>query len=329
MLGFVIKLYIIYKTGGLFLILSNLQNRTALLSGNNYYSVISSVLLINGTAFVEYYYLSTKSKNSLCIIIICIILCSFSLLIFGARKPLLMFCIKLTMIYHFVENKIKFNDFFKTKSVIICFLSIMFMVMVPMLRYKETSTLFLTPITWVKEGYKRADTIFHEFSYTRGDIFVFEYFNKKNYWYGKVYKNILVQWIPMKIYPNKPPMDDGVYLYNLMKGYEITPNTPFVDVKFKTSIPFTLSGSLYANFGLIGVIIGSFIVGCIYQFLYTFMKDCNYCIYSIIVYQIVLFEFIPSSLHTTSPIIGIIFISIFFKLLLKFKIRINNKKLQK
>ena len=179
-----------------------------------------------------------------------------------------------------------------------------------MLRYYENSNIYLTPKVWAEESLNSIDNIFREFSYLTGDMYIFGHFNFSNYWGGRVYLNIFTQWIPRSLFPNKPPMDDGMYLLNMMRGVSVSPNMSTSQLLYQTSVPFTMEGALYANFGWLGLIIGCFLVGVFYEYVYKVMKDCDYNILSIFIYQTVIFEFVPSVLHTVSPFIGILFMTI-------------------
>ncbi len=70
-----------------------------------------------------------------------------------------------------------------------------------------------------------------------GDMFVFDHFKTADLWYGKSYANFFVQWIPSSLFPNKPPMDDGMYLYNMIRGLQVLPNTPTRELLHQPSIP--------------------------------------------------------------------------------------------
>ena len=193
--------------------------------------------------------------------------------------------------------------------------------MVPMLRYYENATIYLSPSLWAKEALGNVNTIFREFSYLTGDMYTFEHFNLSNYWLGKEYLNIFVQWIPRSLYPGKPPMDDGMYLYNMMQGVAVTPNMATADLPFQTSVPFTLESSLFVNFGWVGVFMGCFLVGMLYQYVFRILNETQYNILTIFIYQTVIFEFVPSVLHTVSPLIGITFTAIIIVPLLHIRIR--------
>lgn len=320
-IGFLINLYVVLQSGGLFFVLSHLQARGEILRGFGYATTFSKYMLILSVILVEYYMFSNKSVKSK--LVFCIIFASsiFSLIIFGARKPALMLLILTIMVYHYCYKKIKWKNLISFKFFSISGIVLLFMLMMPMLRYKDNSEIFMSPIIWLEMAIDKFLDIFREFSYLTGVMFTYQHFNIDNYWFGRVYLNILYQWIPSSIYPNKPPMDDGMYLYNMMRGFSISPNMARIELFFQTSVPFTQEGALYANFGVLGIVIGSFMIGIFYKHVYRIMLDSRMYLYNIFVYQVIMFEFVPSVLHSLSPMIGISFAYILFKVFLHMKCR--------
>ena len=85
-------------------------------------------------------------------------------------------------------------------------------------------------------------------------------------------------------------------------------------------MPFTLESSLYSNFGLLGIILGSLLVGVFYQYVYKVLISCHCPIVMILIYQEIIFVFVPSVLHATSAMIICGVYWIIFKVLFRFKI---------
>lgn len=322
--GFGLKFQIIQGAGGLSYVLQHLQSRGVLLAGSGYSNTFSNYLLNCSVLCMGYYYYKTKKgKYSL---IISVIVATALLLVFGARKPVMMLWVKILMCYHYCKKEIRLRDVFKPKYLSLIVIVFLLMLMIPMLRYTENSKVYQNPVLWVQAALDNANTIFREFSYLTGDMYCFEHFNISNCWWGQVYLNILVQWIPRSIFPAKPPMDDGMYLYNLMQGVKVTPNMPTESLLYQTSVPFTMEGALYANFSYIGIIIGCFAIGILYAYVYKVLIQTRANVFMIMIYQAVIFEFVPSVLHTVSPLICIIFTGIIMVPLLHIKIKKSLKR---
>lgn len=318
-IGFAVKIKTILEGGGVFYILSHIQARKELMAGQYYNELFANSLLTCGVLLTLLCYLKEKNKKHLYIFIFAIT--TFGLIVFGARRPAMMLLLQVIMLYHFISSKIKIYSIFKIKSLITIFAIALFVLLMPMLRSGSETDYINNPTKWVEGAVDNANTLFREFSYCDGDLFAFNYFKNHEYWYGASYLNIPLQVIPRSIYPQKPPMDDGMYLLNMMYGEKVTPNMATADLYFQTSVPFTLESSLYSNFGLLGIIIGCLLVGIFYQYVYKVLTACYCPIVMILIYQEIIFVFVPSVLHATSAIIICGVYWVIFKILFKFKIR--------
>lgn len=320
-IGFAVKIKTILEGGGVFYILSHIQARKELMAGQYYNELLANSLLTCGVLLTLLCYLKEKNKKHLYIFIFIFAITTFGLIVFGARRPAMMLLLQVIMLYHFISSKIKIYSIFKIKSLIMLFAIALFVLLMPMLRSGSETDYINNPTKWVEESVDNANTLFREFSYCDGDLFAFNYFKNHEYWYGASYLNIPLQVIPRSIYPQKPPMDDGMYLLNMMYGEKVTPNMATADLYFQTSVPFTLESSLYSNFGLLGIIIGCLLVGIFYQYVYKVLTACYCPIVMILIYQEIIFVFVPSVLHATSAIIICGVYWVIFKILFKFKIR--------
>lgn len=319
--GLFMKASIISSAGGIGYILSHIQARKLLLAGQHYNQVVSSAFLTCSVLFSQYYYLKNKSKSSKILFWGIFIITLLSTMIFGARKPALMLVLQVLMFNHFVNRKYTLKKLLSLRSLIVVIGISMFMVMMPMLRGSAETDLMHDPLSWAKEASGSLFSVFDEFSYCAGDFFVFDYFSKHELWNGQTYLNILVQWIPSSIFPEKPPMDDGMYLWNMMNGYIVTPTTPTRQLPLDSSIPFTMEGALFANFGILGLCIGALLIGILYQKVYKVLIDTNCPIIMLIIYQNIMFVFVPSVLHTTSVIITCVLLGLIIYFLTGFRFK--------
>lgn len=320
-IGFVVKIKTIFDSGGVFYILSHIQGRKEIMAGQYYNELFANSLLTCGVLLFLMCYLKDKNKRNLYIFIILFAITTFGLIVFGARRPAMMLLLQVIMLYHFFSSKIRIRSLFSIKSIFTIFIISFFVLLMPMLRTSNETDYINNPKKWVEGAVDNTNTLFREFSYCDGDLFAFNYFKYHDYWYGASYLNIPLQIIPKSIYPQKPPMDDGMYLLNLMYGEKATPNMATEDLYYQTSVPFTLESSLYSNFGLFGIILGCLLVGVFYQYVYKVLTSCFCPIVILLIYQEIIFVFVPSVLHTTSAITTFCVYWIIFKILFKFKIR--------
>lgn len=215
-IGFAVKIKTILEGGGVFYILSHIQARKELMAGQYYNELFANSLLTCGVLLTLLCYIKEKNKKHLYIFILIFAITTFGLIVFGARRPAMMLLLQVIMLYHFTSSKIKFYSIFKIKSLITISIIALFVLLMPMLRSGSETDYVNNPTKWVEGAVDNANTLFREFSYCDGDLFAFDYFKNHEYWYGASYLNIPLQVIPRSIYPKKPPMDDGMYLLNMM-----------------------------------------------------------------------------------------------------------------
>ncbi len=84
------------------------------------------------------------------------------------------------------------------------------------------------------------------------------------YWNGESYRSAIYFFVPRIFAPDKPKKDMGQrfgHRYGLIRPNDL-----------KTSVNFALLVEMYANFGLVGVFVISFLVGMYYRFLYFLLN---------------------------------------------------------
>ena len=103
--------------------------------------------------------------------------------------------------------------------------------------------------------------------------------------------------IPSSLYPGKPPVDDGTYLYSICQGRtNIIPPMSFDNLD-GSSYPLETFGSMYANFGLVGLFVGMIVLGGIYGYAYRKMKNNSYSLFNVVIYTQIIFTFQLSTLR--------------------------------
>lgn len=320
-IGVLSVIYLVINSGGLSYIYQNINLRSFMLRGQGYVNLLGISTNIGIVSYAIYYF-KNKNKINVNVRFFCLLfIASLSKIAFGARTPLLSMIMLLLIAYNYHNKRFKIKTFISIKNLIVVGLSFLFIVMFPMIRNNEMRDLYNNPREWVDRGIQNFGEIANEFTIVDRDIFVIDYFKNNQFWVGKGYVDLLYSPIPSSIFSNKPPVDDGVYLANLIKGYDISPSMPFKDIPFKSSVPFTQFGILYANLGFIGLIFGMFFTGFIYQFTYKIVNDTKFDIFSLIIYQVIMYTFKFSNLAISMTLQTIIFTLLCFKLFgsIKFK----------
>jgi hypothetical protein len=98
------------------------------------------------------------------------------------------------------------------------------------------------------------------FSYNETYTFIVYYFSNHDPWYGQVFGDLLIRFTPFTNSTASPPIDEGVYIYNLYMGRHVFPPTDMSSMLWNSWPPNTF-GNGFMNFRLTGVVIFCFLQG--------------------------------------------------------------------
>ena len=306
-LGLLFVYVYIRSFGGVAYILANPKD-DRYNAGSGYLSSMRYILL-----FGVLLLLSLKKKRITIFALAMFCIYCLSYFIFTNRSPILEAVLVLMMYRNYSTKRIHIKDFLKPKYVFIILIAFLIIIYLPIIRdnggfsgdvgsdFKQVGLLF--------------SRFFDQFSYTGRDAFIYQSFNVKNFWYGRTLVNLLSSPIPRTIYSAKPPVDDGLYIYNFMNGFYIVP--PSNSFPLYNSIPMSTQGSMYANFGIAGVFLGCYFIGKIYASTYLRLKNTKPDSFLIICYFSIIYQLELSSLSITQTLIPIAFAFVFYKVCLR------------
>lgn len=289
-IGTLSRIYFIYSSGGLFYILSNIQNKVEMVTGNGYLLAIGNFMTYGIVLMMcsDFY----KHRRNLVInmlLILCIGSSFFLFAFMSDRTAPMRFLMIVIMAYHYNFKHIKLSSLLKPKSVGLILACVVFIVAMPLLRNKEGYNKYGSVSNLMEHASEEIGNIFYWFSYTGRDVFIYEHFDISNYWGGKNVLNFISAPIPASILEDKPPVDEGYYLANLIKGYESSP--PQTRFSYKSSIPFDNQGIMFANFGIIGLFLGGILIGLVYGYTYKLLVVNDYHPLVVVISQVILYNF--------------------------------------
>lgn len=270
--GIVIYLIILDKIGGLQLIwYSSLYSHVQLTEGLGYFLILKKNILIVGLTFLGYYYSKTKYQRHLILWLIFTLIAFLVEISFGTRNNGGFIIFLFLLIYHYWIKPINLFSI-KILALFLIF-SIFFLVWGTLRNYKNPLDKLKDPITTVYDSFEYFEGGFlYRIAGLETKALIVSYFNISNIWLGLSYKDLITAPIPKSIYPDKPPIDDGRYLIQIMHGYDIRPSVP-LDEMAKTSMP---PGNWigYMNFHIPGLLFYYYISGIILTLFYiSFLKN--------------------------------------------------------
>jgi len=310
-IGLSSRLLVIYKSGGIQYIIRNAGVAyMGLSSGFGYIMSLSNLMLISMLMLLDKIKLRSRLIYKFLLLLLASIY-AFTYLLFTSRSPVLEMVMILAFGYNYLIKKYKISDVLKPRFIIFTLLILSFIVIMPIIRTTNNGNVLSAKeiSNELKENFKN---LFDEFSNVGRDAFVYDYFNLHNFWWGRSYLNLLKAPIPSSIFPDKPPIDDGMYLNQLLHGYTVDPNQGRTSLYVKYSIPFSTQGAMYANFGIVGVIISEFLLGMLYAKIYKLVIDTR-DIFAIILYQLIIYQLELTTLSIAQTLIPLVIIWVVYK----------------
>lgn len=319
-IGMLAYFYFIQSIGGMSYWLDNLYKRASYTSGNGY--ILSLLNLLNIGVFI--YICTFKYKRSTfkyILLFFLILLVSIILSSLGGRKPTLQFLVFCFIIWHFCVERFKRIPL---KMILLIPLAVIYIVVIPIIRSPLGIDYYMNnPESFKSDISDGISNIAKSVSYIDHYLLILDHFSINNLWLGKSYIDLLYAPIPSKLYPDKPPVDDGVYIRSIAEGMDVAPSTPYRNM-YQSSWPPETIGTMYMNFWIPGVFLGMYILGCIYNSAYLYMKKSNYSLLAVMVYGYVLLNLQLSNLRIIQTLSDII-ISFLILRILFFSIR--NRKI--
>lgn len=308
LIGLYGRLRLIISSGGLLFIINN-THRAYIDSGagSGYTSMLEQLMLVGIIMQIRYISCIPKENRYKRVInsIICIVMMALSMgsyLIYSRRSPALELLMIAVFAYNYLIREIRIRDIIKPKVLLVVLTVFLIVVIMPYIRSGSSIS-----ISTVKEA-----SVFNEFSYLGRDVGCYEHFSQNDKWYGKSYINLLTSPIPSAIMENKPPVDDGMYLCNILRGYDVAPPAPVSQLPVYSSYPFSTQGIMYANFGIFGVLFGELIMGAIYGRIYKILRNTK-SEYMVIVFQLVIYQLELSTLSIVQTLIPLLTTYVAFK----------------
>jgi hypothetical protein len=144
-----------------------------------------------------------------------------------------------------------------------------------------------------------------QFSAADRGMVIVRYFRPDRLWWGASYLDLLKAPIPRTLMPDKPPVDEGVYLTAISRGSEVRPSMPARRLPV-TALPMG-TWIMYMNFGVVGFVAAMFFSGGVVAAAYRYLQRSGYTPFAVYLYGFVAmngFSFSNLGLVTFSITLG-------------------------
>ena len=145
------------------------------------------------------------------------------------------------------------------------------------------------------------------FSYIIRDSVIISYFSENEFWYGAGLLSFFYAFVPRALYPEKPVVDNGVYVIAMSDGQQVTPPMVPEDLPHYGWPESYMSG--YMEAGWLGLFLGVLLSCFLVHFVFSKLVKSNFRIEWVFLYCFFMFR---QPLYLTSiDSFNIIFHSIF------------------
>ena len=293
--GFLAFVLMMSKVGGFSYFISHLQSRTYLVRDLDTLSWMLSLAQYGCLLLVASRITEAKPITASLIIVVVIVglMCGL-----GGRKTLLILVAEVVIIYHYMIKRITLSNFINPRNITALVAILVFFLVFSDLRTEGAfEQLTNDPLSFVSGSFAGLTGSLVGESYVPFYVEVVSYFDANDFWGGLSFLGLFTAFVPSGIFADKPPVDDGTYLYSICQGRsDIVPPMPFNQLN-GSSFPLETFGSMYANFGIVGLIIGMIALGIVYGLVYEKMKTSSYSLLWTIMYLQVIMTFQFSTLR--------------------------------
>ena len=310
LLAIIYTFYFISSVGGLEGLLLIFNDREALQGDRTlWFVLINFAVYLAGAFHIKYMSIKGFSGIQLFVnIVIALIVLSSQ----GGRSPFILYLINIAVCYNYFIKRI---NLLSVKYVPVYLLIVVFIVGVFLLRTQGSDDITIHTLL------DNLSIFISGSSYVDIQVLIINFFDNNDFWYGESYRGILGMLIPKSLYPGKMPIDEGVYIHEMIYNYRDVLSCK----DFYTSYPPATLGAMYSNFGYFGIVVGGWLLGIIHKYAYTlFSNSKNVFIVFIYVFLVVKFQLTVFYIaHFTYNIIMLTFFYTIIKFFSSFSI---NKK---
>jgi hypothetical protein len=276
------------KVGGLLNLILSMSTKTLAVQGTAFYR---NTFLLTSMLTVGFFILYISKKNTVSffdksMLFILVITCFAILGSSGERKNPMMLLIYTAICWNFLVSKLRV---FTIKNISLFAFLIFFASLAPVLRKSGAIEIYMeSPGDLFLDSFQYIGEVFKRFSEVDISLFIFSHFDSVDkLWFGASIVDFFTGFIPSSMYIDKPPLDEGVYIYALAHGYDVYPPTAFNQM-LPVGWPLSRMTGAYVNFGIIGIIAFAGLTGIILKAFENLMIESTYSPQSIVLYCIII-----------------------------------------
>ena len=250
MLSFAIFLQKLAAFGGLSAMSDTVQDRVALQAGFGPANFLASAAAVLAMIIAVRRALVLRTPAGFAVLAAVALICAAMFSLFGGRKESIQLAaMTLAVISLYSPRFMRLG--LKTLLALAGAYAVMFLYFVAIFIYRNWSGGDLSVAALadrVVEAFDGYQQFLILLSYSDTYLFVTNFFDQANYYLGSTFADLFTAFVPSGLMPDKPPVDDGVFVRAATAGYLLEPGTPAHLITHNSFPPETL-GTAYMNGG--------------------------------------------------------------------------------
>ncbi|MCW8194207.1 hypothetical protein F6455_05365 [Proteobacteria bacterium 005FR1] len=264
-----IELQKLNGVGGFDYLIKNLDSRTTITAGTGYLTAVAFIVSILSISFFTIYHGHRRSFVSIALLVFSVAAIVGVNVIYGGRKGPLVIVIFSLVLYSAHVKRFRIATL---RNAIGFALVLLYSAVMPLFRVAGAVEYYLArPAELLPDAMSNIGVLFRRLTDIDTSLFIFEAFDSTNYWLGKHLLGIFYAPLPRSYFPAKPPVDDGVYIYNMaVSGSNVDPLTPMTNL-LPAGWPLTNVTSAFVTGGFMLVPLFGILMGIVAQYVYRKM----------------------------------------------------------
>ncbi|HEV7587403.1 MAG TPA: O-antigen polymerase [Longimicrobium sp.] len=301
------------QIGGLSRLWLVLYNRTLVTAGTGYITYAYSLLFTFVGVLLAYSLRFRMTRARRAVVIVGMLGVAVVLASTGGRSGAVTVILFALMTVHYGVRR--FRRLVTPGTAALAAVLFVFILVMPLFRTARSYERYTDrPDLLVADAVRSLGDVAPQFSAADRGMVIVGYFRTDRLWWGASYLDLLVAPVPRTLMPDKPPVDEGVYLTAIARGSEVRPSMPARKLPI-TALPMG-TWIMYMNFGVVGWVAGMFLTGAVLAAAYRHMQRCGCAPHAVYLYGfVVLNGFSLSNMGLVNFIITVGFTSAVFWLL--------------
>ena len=261
--------FFLAKIGGLTRLWMLLYNRTLITGGTGYIFLAYSLLFTFMGVLLAYSLRFSRSLRRRVAVGAGVLLMAVVLASTGGRTGAVFAIFFAIMTIHYGVKPVR--RLVTPGTAVLGAVLMVFILIMPLFRTTGATQHYMDrPDLMLRDAFRGAGRAAPQFSNADRGMVIVRYFTPDRLWLGASYLDLLVAPIPRTLIPDKPPVDEGVYLMAIAQGQDVRPSMPARQLPV-TAWPMG-NWVMYMNFGILGFVAAMFLNGLMVAAAYRYMQ---------------------------------------------------------